>query len=437
MRPRVQGQSDRAAEGYSDLVGEIAQIADQQPRSPLSAALEDVRTAWINITGNENLQPFLEWLETVTLPSMNEDQADAFGCIDAVDNVLLSALVESEEMGSSTAWEDQLQKLWNASFAAHVATEEVRLSFLRRGGAIPAIYPQRDDRRRIYRTGLPPSAAYELFDRMHPIRTLLVTGVPYGRWTQESRFRFVVSVVEEIGSIKRFKVPGDVADWRPILRWWLVHERAAFPAANKIAQWHADVHQWFVYRFCWGLGSVIGAAFEEISGGQLKATTLDDWELTGLPWITFWLKELMTWGTLDPVAAYLMSNGISLTRTEAEQQAGEYYMSLAAVGDNELLDPRAIRDWASTTFPMPSTERTQSLRRQIPVAIVDQAILSTARQYRVLPVVEEAAIGWIDVAGYLLAKSARDALNELDVGSQAIDFVLDPRTSQVIASPYL
>jgi hypothetical protein len=112
-------------------------------------------------------------------------------------------------------------------------------------------------------------------------------------------------------------------------------------------------------------------------------------------------------------------------------------MSLAAVGDNELLDPRAIRDWASTTFPMPSTERTQSLRRQIPVAIVDQAILSTARQYRVLPVVEEAAIGWIDVAGYLLAKSARDALNELDVGSQAIDFVLDPRTSQVIASPYL
>ncbi|MEK9209637.1 S8 family serine peptidase [Sphingomonas sp. 2378] len=40
------------------------------------------------------------------------------------------------------------------------------------------------------------------------------------------------------------------------------------------------------------------------AGGPVDALTIDDWPRSGLPWIAFWLKELVNWGTLDPVAAF-------------------------------------------------------------------------------------------------------------------------------------
>lgn len=437
MRPLVPMQYDRAIDGYDDLITEVTQSSAQSPRSPLAAAMEDLRTQWAEMTGVTELEPFLRWLEVTTLQSLSVSQAEAFGSIDAIDNVLLSALVESEEMSGSTAWEEKLKSLWNASFGAHTASNEVKLSFLRRGEAIPSLYSNRTDRRRLYRTGLPPSTALELLARMPRIRELFETGRPYGRWAQVRRLQFIVSVVEEIGQIKRFKPPADAEEWQEILAWWLVHDSETFPTPKKIADWHGKVHQWFGYRFCWGLGSVIGTAFEDISDGQLRATTLEDWELTGLPWITFWLKELMAWGTLDPVAAFLMSSGLSLTRVEAEQQAIAYYERFASVDDNEVLDPRAVRDWVAEIFPHQAVQATQPTQRHFGATIVDASIQQTDRTYRVLPITEAESIGWIDVAGYLLARSPRNALNEIAGEWQSMDFVLNVRSRSVTASAYL
>jgi hypothetical protein len=272
---------------------------------------------------------------------------------------------------------------------------------------------------------------------MAQIRNLLETGRPYGRWTPAQRLRFIFSVVEEVGQIKRFNVPAAASDWQPILRWWLVHDRAAYPAANKIAEWHQNVHQWFGYRFCWGIGSVIGVAFEDVSDSELRATTLEDWERTGLPWVTFWLKELIAWGTLDPIAAFLLSSGVSLTRAEAEQQAAAYYDSFAGADANELLDPRAIRNWVGEVFPRLDSVPTESTHRRLPAKVVDSSIQQTARTYRVLPIHEADSIGWIDVAGYLLARSPKNVLREFDGQWQLIDFVLDARAGVVDASAYL
>jgi len=132
-----------------------------------------------------------------------------------------------------------------------------------------------------------------------------------------------------------------------------------------------------------------------------------------------------------------MSSGVSLTRTEAEKQSLVYYGSFASVNENEILDPRAVRNWVSEAFPHQTTEPTQSKQRRLRAAIVDSSIRRTSRPYRVLPIVEAESIGWIDVAGYLLARSPKNVLDDLEGQWQSIDFVLDVKSDSVTASPYL
>ena len=49
---------------------------------------------------------------------------------------------------------------------------------------------------------------------------------------------------------------------------------------------------------------------------------------SGLPWIAFWLKEIITWGTLEPVAAFLLARGDAVDRPQAEREAAAYYAQL-------------------------------------------------------------------------------------------------------------
>ena len=59
----------------------------------------------------------------------------------------------------------------------------------------------------------------------------------------------------------------------------------------------------------------------ELHQGHLEPTTLEIWPQTGLPWIVFWLKELIVWGTHNPVAAYLLTTGIAETQRDAQRIA--------------------------------------------------------------------------------------------------------------------
>jgi len=51
--------------------------------------------------------------------------------------------------------------------------------------------------------------------------------------------------------------------------------------------------------------------------GPIRAVDMDDWPRSALPWIAFWLKELITWGTLDPVVAFLLARGNAANRSGA------------------------------------------------------------------------------------------------------------------------
>src|SRR4029453_1357048 len=73
------------------------------------------------------------------------------------------------------------------------------------------------------------------------------------------------------------------------------------------------------------IGELPSIVFDELRGGHPRPLTLTDWPSTQLPWVAFWMKELIVWGVLDPVAAFLMSRKLVWTRQESEIMAQEYY----------------------------------------------------------------------------------------------------------------
>jgi hypothetical protein len=88
-----------------------------------------------------------------------------------------------------------------------------------------------------------------------------------------------------------------------------------------VSAWYKYVSDNFIFRFNWGLGSVVALVIDEIFNGELLEPSLESWPLLRLPWIVLWLKELITWGTLEPVAAYLLSKNMETTRASAEEMA--------------------------------------------------------------------------------------------------------------------
>jgi hypothetical protein len=168
------------------------------------------------------------------------------------------------------------------------------------------------------------------------------SGVDYAFWPRDRRFDYVADVVGVIGDIDRFRYSDRInrrqVAWRDILAWWFDPiNRPNDPGPQHRAEWFKYVSQQFIYRFAWGLGSFIGLATDASHGEGFSPTRLEDWPQTGLPWIVFWLKELVTWGTLDPVAAFLISRAQANTRLSAEAIAADYYRQLPT---NPVFDAR-------------------------------------------------------------------------------------------------
>ena len=179
--------------------------------------------------------------------------------------------------------------------------------------------------------------------------------------------------------------------------------------------------------------------FETIVGEQpIRALELGDWPRSGLPWIAFWIKELINWGTLEPVAAYLLARGDAVDRPQAEANAQAYYNAQSADADpNDLLDPRAIRDWVDARREPPE-------RRPAELALTIDAVLARpAGDYRqerltVVPLDGEEGLIWIDPAGYTVARSERPEVWQNIPSSLLFELVVaDARVVGEVYRPHL
>ena len=450
------GDSVRQAEGldrmrnrYSDIVRALQRDDRGSPaRSPLAQLLRLLRHHWATVSGTDDDLAYLDWLEETAplVPDTGEGE-EAVESLDALDSILLAAIVELEELTGAPLTldevESELRRIWSRCYARYAAEEQASLEriFLRRGAAlVDRIYPTSEERRRLYRTSLPPRSGARLLSVYPTLRSHLETGTDYSRWDIEHRYAFVESAVGLLSAVARFK-PGDTVgrrevDWRDILRWWLDPTHAPrIPSPRQRSEWHKYVRQYFQYRFNWGLGNVIGLAVDESYAGEPRAPTIENWPDTGLPWVVLWLKELIVWGTLEPVAACLLARAVAATRPEAESRAREYYDDHTFEDADELLNASVIRMWTDSlisalrdTGPTPP--------RQMPVSLLRDFRGAPRELWRVLPVEVDDSIRWTDPAGFPLARSPRPQ-HWRSEWLHSWDFQLNHATRTVSPSKYL
>jgi len=422
-------------------------------QSPLAELLIYLEKQWRRLSGSEARGNFLDWLEQTAPLAARDDLTDDTGlaaieALDSLDGLLLSAIVEIEQVAeeelSADELENRLKKIWQRSYAHYASKEEARLEefFIRRGRALKVrIYPDSSRRRLLYRTSLPPRSGAGLLNLYPMIRRHLETGEEYALWNHDERFDYIRTVIGQLGTLPRFSLSEKAGRtkvvWHEVLRWWLDSDQAPVkPTVTQVSNWHKYVNQNFYYKFNWGLGSIVALATDEAYGGELRAPTLEDWPLTGLPWIVFWLKELIVWGTLEPVAAFLLARGMEVTRADAEKAARFYYEQSNNHSPDELLNAAAIRDWANAIPRRGQVLQDLEPPSQIKVKLLRYFNNVLNQQWRVLPVEVDDGINWFDPAGFPLATCRRPERWKSSY-FDTHDFTLDASRQVVSSSDYI
>lgn len=288
-----------------------------------------------------------------------------------------------------------------------------------------------------------PRSAKTLLDLAESIRVRLQQGASYARWEPEERFTFIQEVLTTLSQVPSFRIATTLGrnrnfqEWPMLLRWWLAKgSLSAQPAPRDITNWYEFVAQNFIYRGAWGLGSIIGLLLDEANGGQpIRALEIGDWPRSGLPWIAFWIKELITWGTLDPVAAFLLARGDAVDRSQAESDARGYYDGMLPDTDaNDILDPRQIRDWLDSQHPQ-SQKPVPASTISIKANLEHPASTYLRSRLPVSPLEVDNRLIWIDPAGYEVARSERPT--GWPQYSLSFDFELIVAEATIVGEAYL
>lgn len=452
-------EARRARKRYDELIEEIkgqTEVTDRSSEalSSLAVLIHYLEEQWNRHLSSMHMQ-FFEWLEKISPLDISGELKEKTGlgaieAVDMLDSVLLAAITELEQISKEpltpSQLETRLRQIWRRSYAFYAAQEEKHLAeiFLRRGQALQStIYPETTQRRRLYRTSLPPRSGNELLKLYPTIRGELKKGEEYALWgsEKEKRFRYIEKILSLLGTLPAFELKNKKSGkkeiaWQSILRWWLDPDSGIGPqTAAEISEWYDYVYKNFEYKICWGLGSMLALAGDEAHGGLIMESTLEEWPLMQLPWVVFWLKELLTWGTLEPVAAYLLAKNIKSTRKEAEEAAKLYYEIQHHPQPDEFLDASTIRKWADTQYKQAKrsffNKPPESMRADLSRDFTKVA----NKHWRVVPVEVDDKIYWFDPGGFQFAFSRKPT----DWDSHFLnnyDFVLDASTSIVSSSPY-
>jgi hypothetical protein len=425
-------QIRRAAQDYNDLLLRLqAEDAGDAVVSPLVVLLRSIGQKAAVQFGLQNEEQFLAWLEA-TLPEgaganlgvASRTPADQLGdSLDELDGFLLAAseeLARVEHAGIDGARaEIFLRGLWQRTFARVTAAEEAWLerSFVKRGRAfVERLYPDPQQRRRLYQYGFTPYIGRR-FEFVAPQLIAELQGaVEYGVWTAEHRFALLVRLGERIRAEPGvgFRVrdtAGDqllLASWRSIMGWWMQLPGAEGPDAERLRSWQRFVTENVEFKLGVAVGAAVARAWGE-NAGLLETPTLDTWRATsGLPWVGFWFRELLRWGTLDPFVAFALAQGLARTREEASERrpAFEAWLVQEAVDRNAetLIDPQRFLAWQrSLVTPRDAAEGVRGIAAQL--TTVD----GRRGSYDVRPIIRNDGIDWIDAAGYSVARSPYSA----------------------------
>ncbi|MCP1912519.1 hypothetical protein J2R96_004999 [Bradyrhizobium elkanii] len=413
--------------------------------SPLAMLLTAIRDRAIIVLG---LPPnrFLDWLDQVLPPNISPDAGEGASglrarladSLDELDGVLLAAIEEiarADEVDMTGAEaEAKLIELWQRTFTAVAAAQEewMEQAFIRRGRAIvETVYPDGDERRRLYQYGFSPLVGRRFEGVAPQIRDLMAAAHNYGVDDAGARLR----VFEQIGMLLAndrgfgFRVRTTVGDqallanWRDVLAWWMQAADADGPDADQLRSWQRFVADNLEFKLGVAIGAVVAQAWSAGAGDPYTVPSLSEWRITtGLPWFGFWARELLRWGTHDPFVAYALAQGLAHTRELAAERREEFETWLHAnhvdIEPDDYIDPQLFLEWQNS---LPRREHAA-----VPFAPETVELTGTngARpRYNVIPVPHGARVSWLDPAGFELATS-KDIAGAYDNSSIRNDYEL-------------
>ncbi len=163
----------------------------------------------------------------------------------------------------------------------------------------------------------------------------------------------------------------------------------------------------FEYRLGTAIGTVFSSIWNRVRGDALEVPNLEEWRAaTGLPWSAIWIRELLAWGTLEPLVAHLMATNGAATRHEALARLPEYHAWLKA-RDGKLIEaniyhPHGLRKWMEEMRPRKISE--PEAQAEI-AAVAAGEFPPRSPAYPVFSLVDDDRVNWPDPAGYVLAQS--------------------------------
>jgi hypothetical protein len=426
------------------MTGESTERADG-PQSPLRALMAHIERQWSILSGSDDPDQFIEWLETTAYSHLDGEEGELLTSLDTFDQQLLTGIEEIESLNPATETEDFLRSLWRNTLARHdsdTLDEETALEmFARRGVALTqTIYPERERRRVLYHTGLPPRDGSVLVERLSDIKSILQEALDYAAWSTRERMRHFARLIETTSQIEAFgvrdlNIGSARIPWADVLAWWMAPDSAErSPTPNSVSRWYDFASKHFIYGLNWAIGSIIGSILERDGGeGQL----LERWEHCALPWSVMWYKDMVSWGTLDPIASYALTRKEAFTRPVASDIAAQYWESVDEISDTAL-EPKRVAEWMrEREQSRPAVEEDRSLTHsEIVVELTEDFSEHTGTQFRVLPIVSGQRIHWYDPAGFLLARSDVPD-NWHGLRTSETDFKLDPSSEIVVWQNYI
>tara|TARA_R110000787_G_scaffold16622_17_gene50521 strand:- start:14264 stop:17890 length:3627 start_codon:yes stop_codon:yes gene_type:complete len=409
------------------LAEELERVDIDSPLALLMDGIAERARQLLNIEGDE----FLDWLEGVIPPEISDEagrasqdeEARLADSIDELDGVLLSALEELQridEVGlEGTEAEAALSAIWQKSFTAFASAQEAWMedAFIRRGQAIiDELYPDRDERSRLYQYGFTPYVGRRFETVVPTVLEYLRNAGDYGELDDAARLALFEELGEQVEGDRGygFRVRSTATDqemldnWTDILKWWMRGPEAEAPAPENLRSWQRFVSENLEFRLGVGLGAVVARAWSDGVDGALIVPSLEAWrETTELPWFGFWARELIRWGTLDPFVAFALAEGLVGTRDEGEELRLEFDEWLDATRDavvsEDRIDPQLFLEWKRS---LEGQARRPARRRRLDAQL--DGTNGERGQYSVIPVVSDESIHWIDAAGFLLARSQAD-----------------------------
>lgn len=438
----------KTAEAYETIISDLikttsVKVSSIKDRGPLGQLLIYIHEKLKEINPNMSNREFVSWLESTDCGDDWKDLDEATTALDTLDGIILEAIEEAEGQSNDVIegvkLEVLLRRLWQKTFSYYSTTHKKELEsiFVIRGKSlVKKIYTMPENRKLLYKASLPPREGKVLIRSLDGIKNQLKAGTEYYSWPSSERVTYLASLIDSISSIPSFSIKrsGKLGKhWQKILYWWLDPINAlAKPTPKKISNWYDYSAQNFSYRFNWGLGSTFGLI---LSHGSVEKNTFERWEDASMPWSVFWIKDMIIWGLLDPVAAYLLIYGFAETRKNALLKASQYYEKFKTVKSDLLFDPRKIAKWASDIFKKKHISKKHE-ELTIPVQLLDKAEKYSALIYHVWPIHRDSTIKWIDPSGYLLAK-CKMPRDWKDYDIDQYDFMLKTRHSVVVVKRYL